>query len=207
MIRAAPKRPVLHKLMPLRLILRRAVLHRRTPPNRAVRPKSRSPLSLLRPGILTGSRKSLPRVVPSLHPRLLKTRTVTLVPQARLNSQGPAANEQTGPHPVAGQGTAQEQPQQEVLGAVQSLDGQQARPISSLENPQAIPAAPDNGNGQAQPDVPQQVQNHASGQEAQGQEPHRTRTTRRITGIVLPRAPVPHPPSRPIVGLTPGSLG
>ena len=86
------------------------------------------------------------------------------------NSQGPAANEQTGPHPVAGQGTAQEQPQQEVLGAVQSLDGQQARPISSLENPQAIPAAPDNGNGQAQPDVPQQVQNHAPVQEAQGQE-------------------------------------
>ena len=69
-----------------------------------------------------------------------------------------------------GQGTAQEQPQQEVLGAVQSLDGQQARPISSLENPQAIPAAPDNGNGQAQPDVPQQVQNHAPVQEAQGQE-------------------------------------
>lgn len=86
------------------------------------------------------------------------------------NTQGPAANEQTGPHPVAGQGTAQEQPQQEVLGAVQSLDGQQARPISSLENPQAIPAAPDNGNGQAQPDVPQQVQNHAPVQEAQGQE-------------------------------------
>ena len=86
------------------------------------------------------------------------------------NSQGPAANEQTGPRPVAGQGTAQEQPQQEVLGAVQSLDGQQARPISSLENPQAIPAAPDNGNGQAQPDVPQQVQNHAPVQEAQGQE-------------------------------------
>ena len=53
---------------------------------------------------------------------------------------------------------------------MQSLDGQQARPISSLANPQAIPAAPDNGNGQAQPDVPQQVQNHASGQEAQGQE-------------------------------------
>lgn len=86
------------------------------------------------------------------------------------NSQGPAANEQTGPHPVAGQGTVQEQPQQEVLGAVQSLDGQQARPISSLENPQAIPAAPDNGNGQAQPDVPQQVQNHVPVQEAQGQE-------------------------------------
>ena len=91
-------------------------------------------------------------------------------PVGAANSQGPAANEQTGPHPVAGQGTAQEQPQQEVLGAVQSLDGQQARPISSLANPQAIPAAPDNGNGQAQPDVPQQVQNHASGQEAQGQE-------------------------------------
>ena len=86
------------------------------------------------------------------------------------NTQGPAANEQTGPHPVAGQGTAQEQPQQEVLGAVQSLDGQRARPISSLENPQAIPAAPDNGNGQAQPDVPQQVQNHVPVQEAQGQE-------------------------------------
>lgn len=86
------------------------------------------------------------------------------------NTQGPAANEQTGPHPVAGQGTVQEQPQQEVLGAVQSLDGQQARPISSLENPQAIPAAPDNGNGQAQLDVPQQVQNHVPVQEAQGQE-------------------------------------
>ena len=91
-------------------------------------------------------------------------------PAGAANSQGPAANEQTGPHPVAGQGTAQEQPQQEVLGAVQSLDGQQARPISSLANPQAIPAAPDNGNGQAQPDVPQQVQNHAPVQEAQGQE-------------------------------------
>lgn len=91
-------------------------------------------------------------------------------PAGAANTQGPAANEQTGPHPVAGQGTAQEQPQQEVLGAVQSLDGQQARPISSLENPQAIPAAPDNGNGQAQPDVPQQVQNHAPVQEAQGQE-------------------------------------
>ena len=91
-------------------------------------------------------------------------------PAGAANVQGPAANGQTGPHPVAGQGTAQEQPQQEVLGAVQSLDGQQARPISSLKDPQAIPAAPDNGNGQAQPDVPQQAQNHAPGQEAQGQE-------------------------------------
>ena len=119
------------------------------------------------------------------------------------NSQGPAANEQTGPHPVAGQGTAQEQPQQEVLGAVQSLDGQQARPISSLENPQAIPAAPDNGNGQAQPDVPQQVQNYAPVQEAQGQEtaPDAHNPQNHWDSAA------PHPPSSPIVGLTPGSLG